>query len=142
MIRANPVENLLTQIFLLSDPSGECRQTSRGRRLRDPLRLIARCGRVESTPSSTYLSRHTDVTVHRFEETIDGRAYQIDVTPVSNRWRAQLRRTKGMPTALMPFYGQTPDEAAQLLFKWLALAHKRQTAPSHRQPDLTFIPPV
>ena len=68
------------------------------------------------------------MTVHRFEETIDGRAYQIEVTRVSNRWRAQLRRTPGMPTALMPFYGQTPDEAAQQLIKWLSLAHRRKAA--------------
>ena len=68
--------------------------------------------------------------VHRFEETIGGRAYQIDVTPVSNRWRAQLRRGPGMPTAMMPFYGQTPDEAARLLLKWLALAHQRFAAAS------------
>ena len=68
--------------------------------------------------------------VHRFEETIGGRAYQIDVTPVSNRWRAQLRRGPGMPTAMMPFYGQTPDEAARLLLKWLTLAHQRFAAAS------------
>jgi len=67
----------------------------------------------------------TDVTVHRFEQIIDGRTYHIDVTRVSDRWRAQLRRTQGMPTALMPFYGQTPDEAAQQLTKWLLLAHRR-----------------
>ena len=64
--------------------------------------------------------------VHRFEETIGGRAYQIEVMPVSNRWRAQLRRTPGMPTAMMPFYGQTPDEAARLLARWLELAHRRR----------------
>jgi hypothetical protein len=65
------------------------------------------------------------VNVHRFEETIGGRAYQIDVTPVNNRWRAQLRRGPGMPTAMMPFYGQTPDEAARQLADWLKLAHRR-----------------
>jgi hypothetical protein len=65
------------------------------------------------------------VTVHRFEETIGGRTYQIEVTPVSNRWRAQIRRIPGMPTALMPFYGQTPDEAARQLSEWLLLANKR-----------------
>lgn len=68
------------------------------------------------------------MTVHRFEETIGGRAYQIEVTPVSNRWRAQLQRTPGIPAAMMPFYGQTPDEAARHLTQWLALAHRR--APS------------
>ena len=65
--------------------------------------------------------------VHRFEETIGGRAYHIEVTPVSNRWRAQLKRTPGMPTAMMPFYGQTPDEAALHLTQWLTLAHRRVT---------------
>ena len=63
--------------------------------------------------------------VHRFEETIGGRTYQIEVTPVGNRWRAQLRRTPGMPTAMMPFYGQTPDGAAQQLAHWLTMAHRR-----------------
>ncbi len=66
------------------------------------------------------------MTVHRFEETIGGRTYQIEVTPVSNRWRAQIRRIPGMPTALMPFYGQTPDEAARQLTQWLMLLHRRQ----------------
>jgi hypothetical protein len=62
---------------------------------------------------------------HCFEETIGGRAYHIEVTPVSNRWRAQLRRTHGVPTAMMPFYGTTPDEAAKQLVRWLSLAHSR-----------------
>jgi hypothetical protein len=65
------------------------------------------------------------VIVHRFEETIGGRAYQIEVTPVNDRWRAQIRRIPGMPTALMPFYGPTPHEAARQLSRWLALAHGR-----------------
>jgi hypothetical protein len=65
------------------------------------------------------------VTVHRFHETIGGRAHLIEVTPVSNRWRAQLARTPGLPTAMMPFYGATPDEAARHLAKWLTLAHGR-----------------
>jgi len=65
------------------------------------------------------------VNIHHFEEVIAGRAYLIEVTPVSNRWRAQLRRLPGMPTAMMPFYGQTPQEAAQQLAAWLTLAHRR-----------------
>ena len=68
--------------------------------------------------------------VHRYEETICGRAYHIEVTAVSNRWRAQLRRLPGMPTAMMPFYGQTPDEAALQLTKWLTLTHRRLAASS------------
>ena len=70
-----------------------------------------------------------DVTVHHFEETIGGRLYQIEATPVSNRWRAQLRRTPGTPTAMMPFYGQTPEEAARQLAAWLTLAHRRSSPP-------------
>ena len=54
--------------------------------------------------------------------------YQIEVTAVSNRWRAQLHRTAGMPTAMMPFYGGSPDEAARQLTEWLALAHGRMRA--------------
>jgi hypothetical protein len=68
------------------------------------------------------------VIIHRFEETIGGRAYQIEVTPVSDRWRAQLRRGPGMPTSMMPFYGPTPDEAARQLTQWLSLAHRRFAA--------------
>jgi hypothetical protein len=67
------------------------------------------------------------VTIHRFDQTIAGRDYQIEVTYVNNRWRAQIRRRPGMPTALMPFYGQTPDEAARQLTDWLSLAHRRHT---------------
>jgi hypothetical protein len=69
------------------------------------------------------------VTIHHFEETIGGRAYHIEVTAVSNRWRAQLRRLPGMPTAMMPFYGTTPEEAARQLAAWLTLAHRRQASP-------------
>jgi hypothetical protein len=56
------------------------------------------------------------------KETINGRAYVIEVLPVGrNRWRAQIGR-HGTPTALMPFYGSTPDEAAGLLKLWLTRA--------------------
>jgi hypothetical protein len=72
------------------------------------------------------------VTVHRFEHDIGGRLYQIEVTLVGDRWRAQLRRLAGMPTALMPFYGPTPEEAAGLLTRWLLLAHSRQTSQAVR----------
>lgn len=67
------------------------------------------------------------MTIHRFVESIGGRAYHIEVTLVSDRWRAHLRQTPGVPTAMMPFYGQTPDEAARHLAQWLTLAHRRQT---------------
>jgi hypothetical protein len=62
------------------------------------------------------------VTVVRFKETINGRAYLIEALPVDrHRWRAQLVRSTGpSTTALMPFYGATPDEAVRHLSGWLA----------------------
>ena len=97
-------------------------------RLRDPLRLIASPWSVRSTAVLLPQTDTTNVTVHRFEETIGGRAYHIEVRPVSNRWRAQLQRTPGVPTAMMPFYGTTPAEAARQLTQWLMLAHRRATS--------------
>jgi hypothetical protein len=32
-----------------------------------------------------------------------------------------------MPKAMMPFYGETPEEAAAQRVGWLALAHRRQS---------------
>jgi hypothetical protein len=62
----------------------------------------------------------------RFEESIAGRAYLIEVAAVAqDRWRAYIVRMPGVPTALMPFYGSTPDEAAHLLSAWLTRAHAR-----------------
>jgi hypothetical protein len=68
--------------------------------------------------------------VHRFEESIAGRPYLIEVAAVSqDRWRAYIVRIPGVPTALMPFYGSTPVEAARLLCDWLTRAHARAAAP-------------
>ena len=62
--------------------------------------------------------------VRRFHESIGGRVYHIEASLVDcDRWRAQIARVPGMPTALMPFYGKTPGEAAQQLSRWLTLAH-------------------
>ena len=61
--------------------------------------------------------------LQRFEETINGRIYQIEVTAVRpDRWRAYLITLSGT-TSLMPFYGTTAPEAAELLVKWLERAH-------------------
>lgn len=69
--------------------------------------------------------------VHRFNESVAGRSYLIEVSPVSpDRWRAYIVRMPGVPTALMPFYGPTPDEAAGLLVEWLTRAHARAAAPA------------
>jgi len=62
--------------------------------------------------------------VHRFQESIAGRAYLIEVAAVDpDRWRACIVKAPGVPTALMPFYGPTPDHAAGLLRAWLTRAH-------------------
>lgn len=59
----------------------------------------------------------------RFHETINGRPYVIEALSVGqDRWRAQLARAAGATTALMPFYGTTPSEAAQHLTAWLTRA--------------------
>src|SRR5688500_15189149 len=69
------------------------------------------------------------VAVHTYEQEIAGRLYLIEVSPVAaSRWRAQIARRPGMPTSLMPFYGNTPDEAAQELSKWLSLVSAPATA--------------
>ena len=73
--------------------------------------------------------------VHRFEESIAGRAYLIEAALVSeDRWRACIVRIPGVPTALMPFYGRTPDEAARHLTDWLTRAHQRAAGNSSREP--------
>ncbi len=69
----------------------------------------------------------------RFEEVIGGRVYHIEaflVDSEEDRWRAQIVRMRGVPTALMPFYGRTADEAARLLREWLARAHHNASAAS------------
>ena len=61
------------------------------------------------------------VNVQRFDETINGRAYKIEVSAVGKKWRAQIARAPGGTRAMMPFYGATPDEAVQHLSSWLTL---------------------
>lgn len=64
------------------------------------------------------------MTAHRFEHTINGRDYVIETTLVDpDRWRAFLISGEGGPTALMPFYGTTPEQAVQQLTDWLTLAN-------------------
>jgi hypothetical protein len=53
-------------------------------------------------------------------EVINGRTYVIEVHAVGHeRWRACLAR-RGRTTAVMPFYGATPNDAAQQLTGWLS----------------------
>ena len=80
---------------------------------------------------SAFLIGHSNVvTVHRFEELINGREYLIEVSEVSaDRWRAQIARLPGGSSALMPFYGTTPADAAQRLAAWLSRAHRQAANP-------------
>lgn len=70
------------------------------------------------------------MSVHRYQEIINGREFLIEVASVTeSRWRARLVRIPDLPTALMPFYGATPDEAAQHLSAWLSRVHR--ASPGH-----------
>ena len=80
---------------------------------------------VLSFACSDFHGRYNDdsLNVLHIEEIINGRAYLIEVSPVGrDRWRAQIVRTPGGSAALMPFYGPSPDEAADHLIGWLSRA--------------------
>lgn len=62
-------------------------------------------------------------------QNINGRAYVIEVRAVAeDRWRAQVVRRPGGITSLMPFYGETPEDAAEMLAGWLARASEPRKA--------------
>ena len=82
------------------------------------LSLAARTARAQNAPFA--------VTVQRFDETINGRAYRIEVSAVgTDTFRAQIARAPGGSRAMMPFYGRTPSEAVAHLSQWLTLNHAR-----------------
>jgi hypothetical protein len=85
---------------------------------------------IHSAPTTSQRrSIIVDATVYRFEESIAGRLYLIEVAAVAHeRWRAQIVRLPGVPTALMPFYGPTPTDAARQLSNWLTRAYERASA--------------
>lgn len=71
------------------------------------------------------------LTAQRFVQQINGRDYRIEVTQLAaSRWRAQVLNVYGGPTALMPFYDVTPDEALSRLTDWLSRAHRNVAEPS------------
>jgi len=78
----------------------------------------------------SFFGTAVNIAVHRFEEFIGGRSYVIEVKAVArDRWRAYIVRLPGVPTALMPFYGPTPADAAHQLSNWLTKAHERVSKP-------------
>ena len=126
-----PVHGSTTEIFYHGAAEGTFAAGCLWMSLRYLLRLIDARGSVESKfPfhdfTSIRFATNVPSVVHRFEESIGGRPYLIEVQAVSkDRWRAYIVRIPGVPTALMPFYGSTPDEAARLLSDWLTRAHQR-----------------
>jgi predicted RNase H-like HicB family nuclease len=96
--------------------------------LRTSLRLFRLLRSVESRLLTPRNATRPDCTVrHRLERTIAGHTHVIEVTWISDkRWRAHIVRIPGVPSAMMPFYGETPDEAATNLATWLDRAHQRQ----------------
>jgi hypothetical protein len=85
---------------------------------------------IHVAPNISTLGPDVNTAVHRFQESIGGHPYLIEVAAVTqNRWRAYIVRLPGIPTALMPFYGPTPDEAAAQLREWLTRAHERAARP-------------
>jgi hypothetical protein len=86
---------------------------------------------LDHHPQERRIQSFVTAAVHRFAESIAGRDYLIEVANVSqDRWRAYIVRIPGVPTALMPFYGTTPAEAAHQLCEWLTRAHARASIPS------------
>ena len=132
MNREFPVDESAREFFFCS-VVGNLQRTRLWTPLRTSLRLICGARRVQFSPLPTSRSANNVIAaVHRFEESIAGRLYLIEVAGVSeDRWRAQIVRLPGVPTAMMPFYGRTPDEAARNLSEWLTRAHRRAaTLPS------------
>jgi hypothetical protein len=71
------------------------------------------------------------ITPQRLVQQIHGRDYRIEITQLgAGRWRAQVLNAYGGPTALMPFYDATPDEAVSRLTEWLSRAHRCAAQPT------------
>ena len=128
MTGAFPVDEAPIEIFFRPATPGKTEMGPVCVRFRRSLRLIVARRRVQFASLPATAAHTVTAAVHRFEESIAGRPYLIEVANVSkDRWRAYIVRLPGMPTALMPFYGPTPTEAADQLCKWLTRAHARAT---------------
>ena len=67
--------------------------------------------------------------MQRIEQHINGRLYYIELSQVQRqRWRAHVVTAQGAPTALMPFYDDTADAAAERLAEWLSRLHRPSAA--------------
>jgi hypothetical protein len=118
MIGGNLVDILTRREYFFAQVTGFWARCCMLMRLRDSFRLRRLAGALECTLA---------VTVQRFAETINGREYRIEVSAVGNQYRAQIALAPGGSRAMMPFYGQTPDEAVRHLSHWLTLNRVRPT---------------
>jgi hypothetical protein len=138
MIRAFPVDGATAEFF-----SARALRETRGKGHVDRLSRLVSLDRrtnvrtIHSRSSQQFFnfrflsSTYVAADLHRFQQSIRGHSYLIEVAPVErDRWRACIVRARGMPTALMPFYGRTPDEAARQLSDWLARAHEHAGDPA------------
>ena len=119
-----PVERATTKYFF-AQIARESARTCNRVHIRTSFRLIHFWKRVEFALLliSQFFKKYPTVR-HRFERIIAGRRYLIEVAQVDDkRWRANILKLPGVPAAMMPFYGTTPDEAATHLTDWLEGAH-------------------
>jgi hypothetical protein len=124
--RGSTVELLTPQVFFVWFVTANRTLCTLLMRLRWSFRLNAAAATLDYNALSDLTHTHFDVilNVHRFAEVINGREFKIEVSPVApDKWRAQLARPAGGSAATMPFYGNTPVEAAGHLSRWLCLAH-------------------
>jgi hypothetical protein len=92
----------------------------------EPIWVVRTIWNVPKNTNECIIRLPVTTALHRFEESIGGRPYLIEVAAVSkDRWRACIVRIPGVPTALMPFYGETPEAAAGNLLQWLTRAYER-----------------
>lgn len=133
---AFPVDGLSSEIFFRpSSLDGEidgfvCASFRTALRLFPGVRCVQFTG--SNNNQSLQIRRgHVNTAVHHFEELIAGRPYLIEVVAVAkDRWRAYVVRIPGVPNAMMPFYGTTPDQAAAELRRWLTRAYERAASPA------------
>jgi hypothetical protein len=134
---AFPVDGLSSKIFFSTffsqRPDRRARVREFSRRASLVSRLRART--IHGAPATINRFRiwlgHVNTAVHHFEELIAGRPYSIEVVAVAkDRWRAYIVRIPGVPNAMMPFYGTTPDQAAAELRQWLTRAYERAALPA------------
>ena len=120
-----PVEKLSVEIYFQRPAERIERTLVMCGTLRADFRLNRGARLLQWRRSFTHPSPNSRALVQHITETIEGRTYHIEVSRIgADRWRAHLVRVPGVPAAMMPFYGSTPEHAAQRLAEWLAGAQR------------------